>query len=95
MKILCPKCGQTIVLSDLAKLGRQNSYCDRCKIYVHATYENNNRHEFWDVEYEKHHKPPDQPKGDPFGEMLSFLGYFLFTILVIVLLFLFFVSRTP
>jgi hypothetical protein len=88
MKILCPNCNQSITLGELKKLGRQNGFCPRCKIHIHATYENTQEHEFWDIEYEKHNRPAAAPpKRDRFGEFLSSLGYFLFYILLFGLIF--------
>jgi hypothetical protein len=68
MKVLCPKCNQTIALDHLEEMGDQMEYCKECNIFLKAIYDNNDKRLFWRIEFEKPlEKPVAKKKPEPKG----------------------------
>ena len=61
MKILCPRCKQTIDLGYLEKKGDQMTFCPNCKTAVSATYKKDGIRRSWEISFET--PTPQNKKG--------------------------------
>jgi hypothetical protein len=53
MRVLCPRCNQSILLDYLEKKGDQMGYCGKCKILVGATFKKDAERLYWELYFEK------------------------------------------
>jgi hypothetical protein len=52
MKVLCPRCNQTIDLGYLEKKGDQMTSCQNCGLVVAATFKKDGVRRYWEVSFE-------------------------------------------
>jgi hypothetical protein len=52
MKVICPKCKQTVSLPDVEKTSPVMGKCSKCNLLIHASYEKIGKRKVWDVHFE-------------------------------------------
>src|SRR5215472_17164871 len=63
MKVLCPRCKQTINLSYLEKKGDQMAPCANCNVTVSATFKKDKHRLYWEVYFESPVSQKEPPRG--------------------------------
>lgn len=93
MKVLCPRCGQPVLLDHLEKSGGQSGICTKCKIFVRATYEKALYKETWEVHFEKQiGRVVSKESSNKGGGCLGVLGIYGGLILILAILYILFVA---
>jgi hypothetical protein len=63
MKVLCPRCEQTVNLRYLEKKGDQMAHCVKCNVTVSATFKKDKDRLYWEVYFERPVSKKEPPRG--------------------------------